>query len=274
MSPTLMAVLAHPDDESLGFGGVIARYTSEGARVALVTATRGDRGRFHGEPAGSATHPGAAALARIREDELRQAAATLGVADLTILDYGDQALDAAPAGDVVAEIARHVRRVRPDVVVTFGPEGGYGHPDHIAISQFTTAAVIAAGAAGDSALAARGADPPHRVAKLYYLAWDERTWAAYQEAFRTLVSTVDGVSRQATPWPSWAITTVVDTRAVWPTVWRAVNCHASQVSAYERLARLTPDHHEALWGAQSFYRVFSLVNGGRRRETDLFEGVR
>jgi hypothetical protein len=88
------------------------------------------------------------------------------------------------------------------------------------------------------------------------------------------VSTVDGVDRQATAWPDWAITTVIDTRAHWETVWRAVSCHASQVTAYERLGQLSPGSHEALWGWQSFYRAFSLVNGGRQRETDQFEGLR
>src|SRR5262249_46481136 len=147
------------------------------------------------------------------------------------------------------EIASHIRRVRPDVVITFGPEGAYGHPDHIAISQFATAAVAAAAA-------------EHRVSKLYYLAWDDSLWGAYQEAFGAIVSKVDGVSRQATAWPSWAITTVIDTRDAWPVVWKAVSCHTSQISAYEGLAHLTPEHHAALWGGQSFYRVFSLVNGG------------
>ena len=116
--------------------------------------------------------------------------------------------------------------------------------------------------------------PPHAVSKLYYIAWPESTWAAYQAAFRKLFSTVDGVERQATPWPDWAITTVIDTREFWPTVWRAVSCHESQVAAYERLKDLSPEHHEALWGWQSFYRAFSTVNGGRARETDLFEGIR
>ena len=112
------------------------------------------------------------------------------------------------------------------------------------------------------------------MSKLYYIAWPESTWAAYQSAFRKLISTVDGVERQAVPWPDWAITTVIDTRQFWSTVWRAISCHESQVAAYERLKDLSPEHHEALWGWQSFYRVFSTVNGGRARETDLFEGIR
>jgi hypothetical protein len=66
---------------------------------------------------------------------------------------------------------------------------------------------------------------------------------------------------------------MIDTRSFWPIVWQAISCHDSQVAAYERLKDLASEHHEALWGRQSFYRAFSTVNGGRARETDLFEGI-
>src|SRR5262245_40071097 len=271
---TLMAVLAHPDDESLGFGGTLAKYASEGVDVHLLTATRGQSGRYRGYPRGDAQHPGPDALAAIREKELRCAAAVLGVRDVAVLDYHDQNLDRADPRAAIADVVAHVRRAQPDVVLTFGPEGAYGHPDHIAISQFTTAAIIAA---ADPAFVVDNVGarmPTHSVSKFYYLAWPASTWSAYQAAFRQLVSTVDGVERQATPWPDWAITTVIDTRQCWSTVWRAVSCHESQVAAYERLNDLSRDHHESLWGWQSFYRVFSTVNGGRARESDLFEGIR
>jgi LmbE family N-acetylglucosaminyl deacetylase len=268
-----MAVLAHPDDESLGVGGTLAKYASEGVDVFLLTATRGDGGRYRGYGPDDHRHPGPSALANIRETELRAAASELGVREVSLLDYRDQHLDGANPRDAVAGIVGQLRRVHPDVVVTFGPDGAYGHPDHIAISQFTTAAVVAA---ADPAFPPDGIEAvrPHSVSKLYYVAWPESTWAAYQAAFRKLVSTVDGVERQAVPWPDWAITTVIDTRKFWPTVWRAISCHESQVAAYERLKDLSPEHHEALWGWQSFYRAFSTVNGGRARETDLFEGIR
>ena len=94
----LMAVLAHPDDESLGFGGTLAKYASEGVDVSVLTATRGDAGRYRGHPQEHEAHPGASALAEIREGELRAAAAVLGVRELVLLDYHDQQLDsAAPA---------------------------------------------------------------------------------------------------------------------------------------------------------------------------------
>ena len=272
-APRLMAVLAHPDDESLGVGGTLAKYAAEGVEVFLLTATRGDGGRYRGYRVDDERHPGPAALAAIREAELRAAAAVLGIRNVALLDYRDQQLDRADPHQAIADIVAHLRRVRPDVVVTFAADGAYGHPDHIAISQLTTAATVAA-ADGAFRGGAAGNEPPHAVAKLYYIAWPASTWAAYESAMRKLVSTVDGVERQATPWPDWAITTTIDTRRFWSTVWRAVSCHESQMAAYEQLHTIAADHHEALWGSQSFYRAFSTVNGGRARETDLFEGLR
>src|SRR5262245_12380919 len=271
-TPRLMAVLAHPDDEALAVGGTLAKYASEGADVFLLTATRGDSGRYRGHRPGDPKHPGSSALANIREAELRAAASALGVREVSLLDYQDQHLDRAKPREVTTAIVQHVRRVRPDVVVTFGPDGAYGHTDHIAISQFTTAAIIAAASV---AFTGTGIDTaPHAVSKLYYIAWPQSAWTAYQAAFRKLVSMVDGVERQAVPWPDWEITSVIDTRSFWPTVWRAISCHESQIVAYEALKSLSPEDHEALWGRQSFYRAFSLVNGGRTQETDLLEGIR
>src|SRR5262252_10201252 len=113
----LMAVLAHPDDESLGFGGTLAKYASEGVDVFLLTATRGDGGRYRGYRAGDERHPGPAALAAIREEELRAAASALGVRDVALLDYRDSQVDRASPRGAIADIAGHLRRVRPDVVV-------------------------------------------------------------------------------------------------------------------------------------------------------------
>lgn len=269
----LLAVLAHPDDESLGVGGTLARYAAEGVDVFLVTATRGEGGRFRGHRRGDERHPGPQALASIRETELRAAASVLGVREVSLLDYQDQHLDCADPREVVGRIATHLRRIRPEVVITFGPDGAYGHPDHIAISQFTSAAIVAAAGAAFEGGSEAEAVRPHSVSKLYYLAWPQATWDAYQAAVRTLSATVDGVERRATPWPDWAVTTVIDTSDVWSTVWRAVSCHESQLVAYDRLRDLPPAQHRTLWGRQSYYRAFSIVNGGRARETDLFEGV-
>jgi len=268
----LMAVLAHPDDESLGFGGTLAKYSAEEVETYLVTATRGERGRFFSpdrkaEPV---------EVGRVREAELRAAAAVLGIREVSILGYPDGAVDQIDAGTAIAAIVQHVRRVRPHVVITFGPDGAYGHPDHIAISQLTTAAIVCASDAGYDAGdgSRRDQSSAHRVAKLYNLAWRNDKWETYQAAFRKLTSMVDGVTRQANPWPDWAVTTEVDTSSHWPIVWKAVCCHQTQMSMYERLEQLSEAQQRTLWGSQEFYRAHSAVNGGHKLETDLFEGLR
>jgi LmbE family N-acetylglucosaminyl deacetylase len=266
----LMCILAHPDDESLGVGGTLAKYHAEGVETYLVTATRGERGRY---PDGR-EHAGPDALGRIRESELRTAAGELGVREVQFLNYLDGELDQADPREAISRIVHHLRRVRPQVVITFGPDGAYGHPDHIAISQLATAATMATADPGLVLSSGNGAFPPHRVSKLYYVAWPERKWAAYQAAFKKLTITVEGVERQATPWPDWAISAVLDTQQHWPTVWRAVTKHESQMAIYNRLEDLSPDHHRGLWGSQEFYRVYSLVTPSRERETDLFHGLR
>src|SRR5262249_12650494 len=155
-------------------------------------------------------------------------------------------------------------RVRPQVVITFGPDGAYGHPDHIAISQLTTSAIVCA---ADPAMSASAGAAPHSVAKLYFIAWSAPKWAAYETALRKLVCHVDGEERQVVPWPAWGITTVLDTREVWPVVWRAVSCHQTQMAIFKKLALLPEEHQQSLWGTQEFYRVFSTVNGGRMKES-------
>ena len=267
----LMCVLAHPDDESLGMGGTLAKYASQGIETYLVTATRGGRGRFgEGE-----VSPGLDVVGQMREAELLAAAEELGIREVRFLDYIDGDLDQADPREAMARIAAHLRRVKPQVVITFGPEGAYGHPDHIAISQFTTAAVACA---ADPNYSTQGERPTpaetHQVSKFYFMAWSKERWAAYQAAFRDLKIKVDGTERRATPWPDWAVTTGIDTSSYWKTVWQAVSCHKTQMAIFSQLEHLPEEHQQALWGTQEYYRTFSLVNGGRTRETDLFEGLR
>src|SRR5438105_44861 len=195
----LMCVLAHPDDESLGNGGILAKYASEGIETYLVTATRGERGWFGDE----ADYPGLEELGKRREAELLAAARVLGIRRVDFLDYIDGDLDQAPPAEAVAKIVGHLRRVKPDVVVTFGSDGAYGHPDHIAICQFTTAAIVEA--ASPDAPCHRDL-PPHRVSKLYYMVASEHWLHAYQSVFGEVVMPIDGVERRGGGWAGWAIT--------------------------------------------------------------------
>ena len=259
----LMLVVAHPDDESLGMGGTLARYAAEGVATSLITATRGQRGWF-GAPD---ENPGPEMLGQIRERELRDAARTLGVGELILLDYMDGDLDQTDPREIVPLIAGHIRRLRPQVVITFDPFGVYGHPDHIAISQFTLAALVAAAAPGD------GGDP-HQVAKLYFAGEPKAKLDVYERAFGELVMTIDAQERRAIGWPEWALTARLDTRATWRQVWDAIRCHRTQLPGYDALLELPDETQIYLWGEQTLYRAHSLVNGGRQEEHDLFEGLR
>jgi LmbE family N-acetylglucosaminyl deacetylase len=185
----LMCILAHPDDESLGNGGILAKYAAEGVETYLVTATRGERGWFGNE----SDYPGLEALGKRRETELLAAAQVLGIRRVDFLDYIDGDLDQAPPSEAVAKIVGHIRRVKPNVVVTFGPDGSYGHPDHIAICQLTTAAIVEA--ANPNSLYSKDL-ASHCVSKLYYMVASEQLLQAYQSVFGDMVMHIDGVERR------------------------------------------------------------------------------
>jgi N-acetyl-1-D-myo-inositol-2-amino-2-deoxy-alpha-D-glucopyranoside deacetylase len=149
---TLLAVLAHPDDESFGMGGTLALYASRGVDVHLVCATRGEVGEVTPE-----LLEGFESIAKLRESELRCAAGILGLAGVHFLDYRDsgmpgspdnthpRALDAQPLDEVAANVVCYIRELKPQVVLTFDPIGGYRHPDHIAIQRATVRAFEQAG---------------------------------------------------------------------------------------------------------------------------------
>lgn len=128
---TLLVVLAHPDDESFSIGGTLARSVVEGKYVHLAVATRGEAG-IPDKDAGE--------TAIIREDELRRACAELGIQELSVLGFEDGRLSTVHKDVAVARILTIMRRFKPDVVVTFSPDGISGHTDHIAVHHWTTEA--------------------------------------------------------------------------------------------------------------------------------------
>mgnify|MGYP001045017488 CR=1 FL=1 len=168
----LLSVLAHPDDETFGMGGTLALYAQQDVKVHLVCATRGELGDI--DPEYTETIKSAACL---RTQELRCAAGILGIDQLHFLNYRDsgmpgsaanhhpKALAAQPVEKVAEQVAQLIRQVKPDVVITFDPIGGYRHPDHIAIHQAT---VRAFELAGDAAFADPKGLAPFQPARLYF----------------------------------------------------------------------------------------------------------
>lgn len=159
MRPSLLVVTAHPDDESFGFGGVLARYGWQRVRTVLVTATDGGAGQT-GDIVESDR------IVERRRQELQRAASILGVETHLQWTYSDGALADVPREEILAQLMRVMRAVRPQVVLTFGPEGGGNeHPDHTAISGFTTEAWERA---GDADYTVPGLKP-FQPAKLFYI---------------------------------------------------------------------------------------------------------
>jgi LmbE family N-acetylglucosaminyl deacetylase len=159
----LLGVFAHPDDETFCASGTFARYAKDGAEVMVVSATRGEAGQIRDARVGTRR-----TIAAVRETELRLACERLGVAHVRCWDYLDGALAEADFPGLVGQVVQLIREFQPQVVVSFGPDGGYGHPDHVTISAAATAACRQAGdpASYPGQLAAGRA--PHQPDRLYH----------------------------------------------------------------------------------------------------------
>lgn len=158
---TIFLSYAHPDDETFMVAGILRRYADEGVRLVLASATAGQAGSTGDPPV-----CGREELAGVREAELREAARILGIAEVHLLGYQDRHLAEAPVEELRAKLVRLIRGCRPDIVMTFDPHGVNGHPDHVAVSRFTSDAVTAA--ADPRWLPEAGA--PHRVARVAWTA--------------------------------------------------------------------------------------------------------
>lgn len=263
----LLAVFPHPDDETLGMGSTLARYAAEGVQVYLVCATRGERGWIASE----GPNPGLEELGRIREAELRCAAEQLGIHEVSFLEYSDSDVDQADPEEIIGKLVGHIRRIKPQVVVTFAPDGAYGHPDHIALSQFTGGALVCA---SDQNFVDTSGEAPHRVSKFYYMVDTLDVVDAVKEALGGISMEVDGVTRHHIGWEDWQITTRLDNRQYIDQVQQAMLCHKSQLPGYKPLVEGSAVELTRTFGTGHFYRAFSLVNGGRGIEIDLFAGLR
>lgn len=224
----LLVVLAHPDDESYPMGGTLAKYAAEGVRVTLLCATRGEAGI-------SGLSPGETAVVRTRE--LQAAAAVLGLASVQFLGYLDGQLAAADPDTIVGQIVTILRAVQPQVVITFGPDGISGHPDHVAIHRFTTTAFEQAGLA----------------ARLYYLA--------------PSAATQQGCGVTPTHEVAGGPVAVIDVANYLVTKVRAMQCHASQEPPYPG----TPEVEAERLGCQEYFTLARPVVSDGTGWTDLFD---
>lgn len=276
---TLLAVFAHPDDESFGPGGTLARYAHQGFQVHLVCATRGEAGASDLDDLGDCED-----LACRRQEELRCAADVLGLTAVHILGYRDSGMAGSDANEhpnalaqadpafLAGQIAAWICALHPQVVVTFDSFGGYGHPDHVAMHHATRQAFNRV---------RRGLLPAEeQPQKLYYTVFPRRAlrWAVRVLPLLGRDPSAMGknqdidlreIAAHETP-----VTTRIDVRQFYETRQEAGACHSSQLSGPSSIFGWLPKWLvRRLFGTESFYRAFPPFGDSDPLERDLFAGV-
>jgi LmbE family N-acetylglucosaminyl deacetylase len=183
----------------------------------------------------------------------------------------DGDVDQANPDEIIGKIVTHIRRIKPQVVISFGPDGNYGHPDHIALSQFTNAALICA---ADESYGNSSGHKPHRVSKFYYMVDSVELVELANQAFGGISMDIDGATRRHVGWDDWQITTRLDNHKYLDKVQKAIRCYKSQLPGYGPIADWSLEELSTVFAVGNFYRAYSLVNSGRSVEIDLFEGLR
>lgn len=310
---TLMVVHAHPDDECLGTGGTLAKYSAEGVRTVLVTATLGEEGEIHDPDLDEAT--ARPVLAEIRRRELAHATAILGIGAQELLGYRDSGMAGTPANDrpenfhhadldeACCRLVALIRKHRPQVVVTYNEDGGYGHPDHVQCHRITT---LAFDAAGDPARCP-GVGEPWQPRKLYAIAWSRERWnelrrqmsergipfffgsppSEGEEQSNDVAAPPAAVAADAAPpsatnsaneeeeWgePETSITAFIDTAPYWRLPREALAAHRTQFAPDSGFLTLPEDLAEYVRAMESFILLRSDIDSARP-ERDLFAGIR
>jgi LmbE family N-acetylglucosaminyl deacetylase len=163
----LTCIYAHPDDETFSGGGTFAKYAAAGVRITIFCATDGDAGKTSGLKVASKQE-----LGSIRRKELEAAARVLGIQYVEAVGHPDGGLAAVNQDELIGRIVRHLRRERPHVVITFGPEGAPNtHPDHKVMSRAGTAAFFLAGRTSAYAEQVTEGLTPHTPSRLFYISW-------------------------------------------------------------------------------------------------------
>ncbi len=274
----LLGVFAHPDDEGL-IGGALLQYGASGVETGLVYATRGEVGEISDPTLATPEN-----LGQVREQEMHAAAELLGVCNLWFLGYRDSgmmgtpqnedahALARASVADVVGKLVKIIRQFRPQVMVTFDETGAYGHPDHIAIYQYTTGAFHAA---ADSALYPE-LGPAHAISKLYYSSFSRSAmqtmteWLGAQEDYGRLFKEIDpttmGLSDEQ-------IDVRLNVEEWQETKARSWNMHRTQMNSNTLMARI-PEELQRKWRSIECYQLAtSRVGPDVVGENDLFARV-
>jgi LmbE family N-acetylglucosaminyl deacetylase len=279
---TLLVIRPHPDDESSATGGLLAYYHARGVPTGVVICTGGEEGEIHDptlDPVAARPH-----LQALRERELRQACALLGVAELRLLGYRDSGMPGTPANqhrdafvqadlrDAVGRLVQIVRELRPRVIVTEPPGGGYAHPDHIRCHQVSLEAFYAAG----DARVYPEAGPAWPAAKLYAIAQiDDGQWETLRPAFQAAGFDVGGRQRsrqRARGAGPETATVALDVRPYSEIQRQALLAHRTQIPPDSFWGRLPAELYRRAFATAYLIRLHPPAAPGES-EQDLFEGL-
>lgn len=234
---SVLAVFAHPDDESLCCGGTLARLADEGMRVIVISASHGERGAQTGPARDDA-------LGRIRAGEIRAAAATLGIGQLVISDHPDGDLQWSHVSEFHAELVSFMRHHRPAAVITFGHDGLYWHMDHVGVHERTTTAVRSLGVDRPPlyyVTMARGVMPQIVAAAR------TQGWTPPAKGFWSLIPEAFGIGAEEP-------TLTVDVADWVPRKMAAILCHRSQIGEGHPFERVADADARRLLGIEYFHR--------------------
>ena len=273
-----MAVHAHPDDESIGTGGILAKYAAKGLTTAVVYGTRGEAGEIL-NPEFVAPEP-EMSITDIRMRELNEALKVLRVPSTYFLEYRDSGINAsakhqhpdafihADPVEAAKRLVQIIRKVRPHIIVTYNENGSYGHPDHIMANRVTLKAFDAA---GDPEFTDDQGLEPWRPSKLYYTAIPlARLRLFHQMALER--GEEPGFDPEVLGTPDEELTSIVDVRDYLSQKLKALFCHQSQIGPDSFFKRVPEELREEAFG----FEYFVCVRGCKRldgKETDLFEGL-
>ena len=275
---TLLAVHAHPDDESISTGGILAKYSAKGFRTILAYGTGGEAGDIL-NPEFVAPKPGLN-IKEIRAIELEAAVKVLSVGAVYFLNYRDSGMAGSPENhhpqafaradirEATARLVKIIRRVRPHVMVTYNEKGTYLHPDHIMANRITLRAFQAS---ADPRFEIDEVLEPWQPTKLYYTAIPlERIRRMYRIAKEQ--GQDPGFDPDVIGTPEEQITAVVDVREYLSRKLEALNCHQSQMNPNSVIRRMSEEFREEVMGYEHFQCVQGC-NAVDTKETDLFEGL-
>ena len=260
----LATITSHPDDETFGIGGTLIKYTDAGVECHSLSLTQGEAGT-NGDPADPIPRE---RLGTTRAAELAEAGRRMGLASTTCFSYPDGRVADAPTGNVVRDIVRWLRARRPDVVITWGPDGGYGHPDHIATGELALRAIELAGIARHEPELGEHV----HVRRCYRMVAPADAFDQLRGKAPEFAAYMDTLAAKPHRWTHDELGAIIDIRSVADRKWTAMEAHRSQYADLAMLAKLK-DTIGIVGTSETYIRAFP-VPGGPPIDTDLFVGVK